>query len=612
MSVRLYLRGTIAALLVAGFAATAAAGDRGHNGKLDLALRDRVAHGTPGRERVIISSTPGTRDALRRALAARGAAVVAEQPAIDALTAMVRVEDLEALASDPLVASIAMDAEVRASARTKLSANGHKQVPYSALREQIGLADQPFFGEGIGIAVIDSGIAPLEDFRGRITAFFDFTSTGSPVPAAPHDDYGHGTFVAGLAAGRGTYSGGKYAGVAPGARLIGFKVLDATGAGLTSHVISAITFAVANRALYGIHVINLSLGHPIFQPAADDPLVQAVEYAVSQGLIVVTSAGNYGINPETGEVGYAGITSPGNAPSAITVGALRGKNTVQRTDDLVAAFSSRGPSWYDAFAKPDLVAPGDDVISDIPKGSTLYASYPDMRVSGSRGQYSRLSGTSMSAGVTSGAVAVLLEAARARQACESVTVPPNLVKAVLQYTAIPVPQDTGELVDFLAEGTGALNGGGAVAALSAIDFSMPAGTTWASAVPSPFSTYANQDYAWSQNIVWGGYRVSQTDALWTHNIVWGTNIVWGSALAEFDNIVWGGALADNIVWGTAAATWGDNIVWGSGLLTLAGGDNIVWGTFAGDADNIVWGTLARDNIVWGTLGGDNIVWGTTR
>ncbi len=106
---------------------------------------------------------------------------------------------------------------------------------------------------------------------------------------------------------------------------VSLRVLNNTGSGSTSHVINAIQWAVANRTTYGIDVINLSLGHPIFEPAATDPLVQAVEAAVRAGIVVVTSAGNMGKNPVTGQVGYAGISSPGNAPSAITAGRGRGR-----------------------------------------------------------------------------------------------------------------------------------------------------------------------------------------------------------------------------------------------------------------------------------------------
>ena len=135
-------------------------------------------------------------------------------------------------------------------------------------------------------------------------------------------------------------------------------MLDKDGRGKTSDVIAALQFAVANRALYNIRIINLSLGHPVYESAATDPLVQAVEAAVRAGIVVVTAAGNFGRNPVTGVAGYAGITVPGNAPSAITVGAAVTGTTVERGDDRVASFSSRGPSLLDGYAKPDILAPG--------------------------------------------------------------------------------------------------------------------------------------------------------------------------------------------------------------------------------------------------------------
>ncbi len=115
----------------------------------------------------------------------------------------------------------------------------------------------------------------------------------------------------------------------------------------------------------------MSLGHPPYEDAATDPLDQAVEQAVQAGLIVVTSAGNYGVNPDTGQIGYAGIASPGNTPDALTVGAVMTQDTETRTDDRVAPYSSRGPTWYDGFAKPDVVAPGHKLTSDAAPGSYL-------------------------------------------------------------------------------------------------------------------------------------------------------------------------------------------------------------------------------------------------
>ena len=220
--------------------------------------------------------------------------------------------------------------------------------------------------------------------------------------------------MAGLISGDGKNSSGYYAGLAPGAKIIGLKVLDSTGTGYTSTVIQAIDFAVANKSSLGVDIINLSLGHPVYESAATDPLVQSVQNAVQAGIVVVVAAGNYGVNPTTGQVGYAGISSPGNASAAITVGAVNTQDTAARGDDVIPSYSSRGPTWYDGYAKPDIVAPGHRLVSVAALKSSLYAEYPDFRVSwtGNSSKYFRLSGTSMATAVTSGAVALMIQANR--------------------------------------------------------------------------------------------------------------------------------------------------------------------------------------------------------
>src|SRR5207244_3016879 len=192
----------------------------------------------------------------------------------------------------------------------------------------LGLTGSTVTGEGVTVALICSGLESSADFTGRIKAFYDFTLPGAPV-AAPSDGYGHGTHIAGLIGAAGKLSGGaSYMGVAPQVNFVVLKVLDNQGVGSTSNVISALEFATANKAALGIDIINLSLGHAVYEAAATDPLVQAVQAASRAGLVVVVSAGNYGTNTTTGLVGYAGITSPGNAPSALTVGAASAQDTI--------------------------------------------------------------------------------------------------------------------------------------------------------------------------------------------------------------------------------------------------------------------------------------------
>ena len=196
-------------------------------------------------------------------------------------------------------------------------------------------------------------------------------------------------------------------------------------------MIRAIEFAIANKNVLKIHVINLSLGHPIFEAAATDPLVQAVEHASRAGIVVVVSAGNFGRNRTTGQIGYAGIASPGNAPSGISVGSVQTFDTVSRGDDRIAPYSSRGPSWYDGFAKPDISAPGDDLLSVASVGSTLRAR---------SGGAAEIAATTCACRAPAWRPA--LSAAWSRVILQNnQNLTPNALKMVLQYSSIPVKND---------------------------------------------------------------------------------------------------------------------------------------------------------------------------
>ena len=606
----------VGALLLSAFSTVPvdAAPPRAH---VDRAVRAARASGA-ATQKVIISVNPGCRASVLDALARHGDAVDPEFSVIDAIAGQIHSRDIETLAVSGCVNAISSDADVRASG----AANGGKfrtapeprpsQSLIGTLRDTLGLphvadsAPGVPTGRGIGIAIIDSGISPSEDFTGRISAFYDFTRGNRRKSSRPYDDFGHGTHIAGLIGSSGALTGGEFQGVAPGVHLAIFKVLDKTGVGKTSDVIRAIEFVVANRASLDVQVINLSLGHPIFAPAADDPLVRAVERATAAGLVVVASAGNFGQKQTDGAVGYAGITSPGNAPSAITVGAAMTKDTVSRLDDEVAPYSSRGPTWYDARVKPDVVAPGHRLASDTNLSSYLYNVLDGNRGESVSGEpLLLLSGSSMATAVTSGVVALALQAhedAPFNRWRAAPPMSPNLVKGILQFSAITI-----DGADYLAQGAGQINAAGAIALGGAIDTSRAVGTVWLSGV-APLSAIGGATYSWSRHVVYGDMVLSG-DVLAANNIVWSTSIVWGTAAAEGDNIVWGTALleADNIVWGTNIV-WASHIVWSNRVIGQRSGTlgtNIVWGA------DIVWGSLELDNIVWGTMfEQDNVVWGT--
>jgi serine protease AprX len=615
--VRIYSRALLACVL-ASTAASASAEPRQSHSKTDLAVQRSLRSGASKVKVIITVSDPADRQSIRQALAAHGDTIKSEHPLVGALAAEVHASDVAQLAKHPGVQFVSADAVVSAGgadfsadwgSTSSSSSSSDWGVPAgggSALRLTLGLspvARTGPTGRGVGVALIDSGITPSFDFGFRVTGFFDFTKGG--VPAFPSDDYGHGTHVAGLIGSNGLLSGFVLQGVAPDVNFVALKVLDANGQGSTSDVIKAIEYVVANRQRLGVQIINLSLGHPIYAAASNDPLVQAVERASTAGLIVVASAGNFGQSSTTGNVGYAGTTSPGNAPSAITVGCAVTRGTPARGDDRVAAYSSRGPSWYDAFVKPNIVAPGHALASDTTVNSTLYKVLTANRQKVGVVPFLQLSGTSMAAGVTTGVVALVLEANQNAQYRGGSPLSPNLVKAILEYSAIPLSDDSGAVYDVLTQGTGELNAQGAIALASAIDTSARYGDFWLrNSVPTQ-TIFAGVAWPWAMNVVWGN-NVVWGDVVLRNAQAWATGIVWGS-----DNVVWGDAAtatATNIVWADAAV-WAANVVWGNTLIGVANGQNVVWSNLAGD--NIVWGNLSDDNIVWGNLFDDNIVWGNS-
>ena len=209
-------------------------------------------------------------------------------------------------------------------------------------------------GKGVTVAVVDSGIDPKHNaLKNRVLYTVDFTG-GNGI-----DRFGHGTHVAAIIAGQPgqTPDTRMYRGVASGAYLVNLRVLDNNGEGTASSVIEAVDWAIDHRREYNIRVINLSLGAPVLQPYRDDPVCAAVERAVRAGILVVTAAGNHG-KAADGRAIIGGITSPGNSPYAVTVGALDTNGSAERGDDTVATFSSHGPTLFDLALKPDLVAPG--------------------------------------------------------------------------------------------------------------------------------------------------------------------------------------------------------------------------------------------------------------
>ncbi len=589
---------------------------------------DRITQkGNPdSRTRVIVTLLPGAQlpPVLKQYVRANGRLAIINGEVLDLPNRVIR--RIEAY---PEVFRVHYDRPI-----AKLNYRTAVTVGVPAVRDQYG-----YTGAGVGVAVLDSGIASWHNdlTRGsaggyypygdqRVSKFVDFVGnqthpTTTTVTGRTSRASSPVTATSRMEARRA---------VAPDAKLVSLKVLDQDGAGSISNVIAALDWVVANARTYNIRVVNLSVGAPIRESYLTDPLTLAAKAVVDRGITVVTAAGNLGMNAK-GRVQYGSITAPGNAPWVLTVGASSTEGTTTRGDDKMASFSSVGPTYIDFGAKPDLVAPGTGTVSLAVPNSTFYTTKQGALSKGDRRSgempYLSLSGTSMAAPVVTGTVALMLQA--------NPGLTPNLIKAILQYTA---EQYSG--YSPLRQGTGFLNALGAVRlarfyANNSTGVRMPTQASWSKQIiwgnHLLRGGYLNPlGNAWATNVVWGTVATRRGE-----QIVWGTDcgnscdkIVWSSRDASGDNIVWGTRGDDNVVWGTSDSdniVWGtahgdDNVVWGT-----RGDDNVVWGTDCGgsDCDNVVWGTVDQDNVVWGTLdngddvlwgsnyGNDNVVWGTS-
>jgi serine protease AprX len=436
---------------------------------------------------------------------------------IDGLAVQLSGAQLLALASDKHITSITPDARVRLSATTG-SANSTDKWPY------VTGVDKFSGAPAATIAIVDSGIDTTRpEFAGRIAASVNL----STLPGnSPGDGRGHGTFVAGIAAGK---LAGKD-GAAPTAKLVSIDVMDDQGMARTSDVIGACDWIMANKAQYGIKVANFSLHSSVANSFMYDPLDKAVEKLWFNGVTVVVAAGNYGYPDRPSGVPFA----PGNDPFVITVGASDTGKSVSTNDDTAAPWSAYGYT-LDGFAKPDVSAPGRYMVGPVPVTSTLYSERPDHIVEPG---YMELSGTSFAAPVVSGIAALLLGA--------NPGFSPDQVKGALLLGAKPLAKAAD-----MSEGAGEVNAGKSMQfknpppankALTKFIVSDPVtgspvfdAASWASA--------AKADASWAS--------ASWSDASWS-------SASWASAswaAASWASASWASASWDSS--STAAASWSD-------------------------------------------------------
>ena len=504
----------------------------------------------------------------------RGGSLKARLAVVKGAAYRIQRSQLESLANEPEVAYISPDRKLK----------GMLDLTAAAVNAPTAWNSYGLTGAGIGVAIIDSGLPDHRDLKNgrgvlRIVYQQDFTGAGTV------DQYGHGGHVAGIVAGDGVDSTGSmfsrtFEGMAPKANLINLRVLDQNGNSTDSIVISAIGEAITLQSQYNIRVINLSLGRPIYESYLQDPLCQAVEAAWQSGMVVVVAAGNDGRDNSAGTNGYGTIYAPGNDPYVITVGAMKTMGTPQRYDDLIASYSSKGPTMIDHIVKPDIVAPGNTVVSILSNGASLAQTYPQTLVpmsyyvtgggSGSSPVYFMLNGTSMAAPVVSGAAALVIQ--------QNPSLTPDQVKARLMMTAyksFPTSSSvtdptTGNVYtdyyDVFTVGAGYVDIAAAlantnVAVCSASSSTGPNATSTATSVTSA-SSAAGAGCALSPTAVFNASTGTATlvpapSSIWNTQTLWASQTIWGAAqVLDSSGTLWG----SQTLWG-AQTLWGQQSLW---------------------------------------------------
>lgn len=517
----------------------------GQSLKLDTFLKRQTGK-SRGWSSVIVRSSKGISPQERQQLLALGGDIYRSLPLIHSVALRIPTRKLAPLAALPFVERLSADVTVQKSDEFTVGHSG------AELAWSYG-----FTGDGVGVAVLDSGVAPLHpDLRSRVTIAPNFASDSSSG-----DPCGHGSHVAGILAGNGNASSGDRAfrtfyGIAPKAKIITVRILDKNGQGSVSGAVAAIQWVITNKAANNIRVLNLSLGHEVGESYKTDPLCQAVEAAWKAGIVVVCAAGNNGrldntYNPLRNNEGYGtnygSIQSPANDPYVITIGAVK-NTTGLRLLDPVATYSSRGPSRIDFIMKPDLVAPGNRVISlNSALGfnylSQTYAatnalpwnSYLSIGITDDSMRYFYLSGTSMAAPVVAGAAALMLQ--------KDPTLTPDTIKVRLMASADKIGSDPNTY------GAGLLN------IPAALGLTLKP-TMSALSPQAMLNSSKTQIVVDPSRAIWG---VNGTRAVWgvttlqDFRAVWGVQAIWGSNLNLLVSSA--GLLSDPI--------WTDQAIWGS-------------------------------------------------
>ena len=352
-------------------------------------------------------------------------------------------------------------------------------------------------GRGVTIAILDSGMIKNADLSGPHKKNVNFLSGERNST----DGNGHGTFVAGIVAGTGKASKGIYVGMAPDANLLNVRVSNETGGATEADVVAGLQWVYENRAKFNIRVVNLSLNSSVEGPYHTSPLNAAVEVLWFNGVVVVVSSGNKGTNTQ-----YA----PANDPFVITVGATDDRGTVDMSDDVVAGYSSYGLTEA-GLAKPELVAPGTNIVGLLPSNTELEIGrrHPRNRVSF---DYFKMSGTSMSAPVVTGAIALLL----ARE--------PNLTPDQVKFRLMATANKNWPGYDAQKAGAGYLD--------------------IYAAVHTPTTDSANTGQLASQMLGAGNGPTTWGSAMW-NSVMWNT-VMWNTVM--WNTVMWNTVMWNSDYW----------------------------------------------------------------
>jgi serine protease AprX len=417
------------------------------------------------------------------------------------------------------VKSITANDDVQKASENLQVANSGKQL--WAAKVPVNWTARSLSTQAPTIAIVDSGIdANRSDFAGRVLGRANLASLG---PNSEGDGYGHGTFVAGIAAG----AAAGHAGVAPSANLIDVDIMNDAGAATVADVVAGADWILQHKAEYNIKVANFSLHAAGPASIAFDPIDKAVEKLWLNGVVVVAASGNYRTADGPSGVPFA----PGNDPFVITVGAADIKNTIPSADDVAAPFSAYGYT-RDGFRKPELSAPGRYMIGPMPANATLAAQRPDHVVAPG---YMQLSGTSFSAPAVAGTAALLL--------AKNPTWTPDQVKGALMVSATATPAAAAGSL-----GVGELDNAAALKVVTppnpnaALDQFL---TTDASGAPlfdaSAWKTAATSSAAWA-DAAW-------SDAAWA-DAAW-SDAAWSDA--AWSDAAWSDAAWSDAAWADAAS-----------------------------------------------------------